>query len=43
MKKQESAKLWAAFDRLKEKEKLLVLMRYVEELSIAEISDITGL
>ena len=43
IKKQESAKLWAAFDRLKEKEKLLVLMRYVEELSIAEISDITGL
>ena len=41
--KQESAKLWAAFHRIKEQEKLLVLMRYVEELSIAEISDITGL
>ncbi len=43
IKKQESAILWAAFNRLKEREKLLVLMRYVEELSIAEISDITGL
>lgn len=42
IKKQESAKLWAAFNRLKEQEKFLVLMRYVEELSIAEICDITG-
>lgn len=43
LKKQESANLWAAFSRLKEREKLLLLMRYVEELSIAEISGITGL
>ncbi len=43
IKKQESAKLWAAFGSLKEREKLLVLMRYVEELSIVEISEITGL
>jgi len=43
IKKQESAILRAAFNRLKERERLLLLMRYVEELSLAEISDITGL
>jgi RNA polymerase sigma-70 factor (ECF subfamily) len=43
IKKQESAILRSAFNRLKEQERLLLLMRYVEELSIAEISDITGL
>ena len=43
IKKQESAILRAAFNRLKERERLLLLMRYVEELSITEISDITGL
>ena len=43
IKKQESAKLQAAFNLLKDRERLLVMMKYVEELSIAEISDITGL
>jgi len=43
IKKQESAKLWAAFSSLKERERFLLLMRYVEELSIVQISDITGL
>jgi len=43
IKKQESAALRAAFNRLKERERLLLLMKYIEERSIAEISDITGL
>lgn len=43
IKKQESANLRTAFNLLKDRERLLLLMRYVEELSIAEISDITGL